>query len=140
MSSFQRRSKPQIAEPFRGVSLMEAGLTLAAEEARIIKSTNLPSKRLAGLLLLGLTAVFVTSVLLRPPAGDYFTICAFKNFTGLPCPGCGLTHSFCALGKGDVVGAFVFNALGPPLFIAFLFIWVRSAFVLLNIPAAVNFF
>jgi hypothetical protein len=63
---------------------------------------------------------------------QYFTICGFKNFTGLPCPGCGLTHSFCALGKGDLASAFGFNLLGPPLFFTFVLVWVRSVFVLLN--------
>ena len=58
-----------------------------------------PSKRLAVFGLVGLFAVFLASVLFRPPVGEYFTVCGFKNLTGLPCPGCGLTHSFCEIGK-----------------------------------------
>src|SRR6202040_3378607 len=75
---------------------------------------------------------FLLSVVLKPPAGDYFTVCGFKNFTGLPCPGCGLTHSFCALAKGDVFDAFSFNLLGPPLFVILVFVWIRSLSALLN--------
>ena len=97
-----------------------------------VAETSQPSKRLAVLTLVGLSAVFLTSVLLRPSSGDYFTVCGFKNFTGLPCPGCGLTHSFCALGNGDILGAFAFNLLGPPLFLVFVLVWIRSASVLLN--------
>ena len=91
-----------------------------------------PSKRLAIFALVGLFTVFLASVLFRPPAGEYLTICGFKNFTGLPCPGCGLTHSFCALGKGELTDAFGFNLLGPPLFLVLVLIWIRSAFVLSN--------
>jgi hypothetical protein len=91
-----------------------------------------PSKKLAVFGLVGLFAVFLASVLFRPPAGEYFTVCGFKNLTGLPCPGCGLTHSFCALGKGEVIDAFGFNLLGPPLFLVLVLIWIRSGFVLSN--------
>lgn len=91
-----------------------------------------PSKRLAVFGLVGLFAVFLASILFTPPAGEYFTVCGFKNFTGLPCPGCGLTHSFCALGKGEFIGAFGFNLLGPPLFFVLVLLWIRSACVLMN--------
>jgi hypothetical protein len=91
-----------------------------------------PSRLLALYGLVMLTGVFVVSVWLNPPGGDYFTICGFKNLTGLPCPGCGLTHSFCALGKGHLLAAFGFNLLGPMLFLIFALVWFRSACVLLN--------
>lgn len=99
-----------------------------------------PSKKLALFAIVGLAAVFVLSVLLQPPPGDYFTVCGFKNLTGLPCPGCGLTHSFCALGKGALGDAFAYNAIGPPLFLTLLFVWIRSTAVLLNKSAVVSFF
>ena len=97
-----------------------------------------PSKKLAIFALVGLFAVFLASGLFRPPAGEYLTVCGFKNFTGLPCPGCGLTHSFCALGKGEVTDAFGFNLLGPPLFLILVLIWIRSACVLSNRIGAVQ--
>jgi hypothetical protein len=97
-----------------------------------------PSKKLAVFGLVGLFVVFLASVLFRPPAGEYFTVCGFKNFTGLPCPGCGLTHSFCALGKGEVTDAFGFNLLGPPLFLVLVLLWIRSACVLSNRIGAVQ--
>ena len=91
-----------------------------------------PSRKLAVFGLVSLFGVFMVSLLLRLPEDQYFTICGFKNFTGLPCPGCGLTHSFCALAKGDVTDAFAFNLLGPPLFLALFLLWIRSVCVLLN--------
>jgi Protein of unknown function (DUF2752) len=101
-------------------------------------STGEPSKRLAVFVLAGLSVVFLASVLFKPSAGDYFTVCGFKNLTGLPCPGCGLTHSFCALGKGDITAAFGFNLLGPALFLVLVLMWIRSASVLLNKSSVVQ--
>jgi hypothetical protein len=102
------------------------------------------SKMLAGFALITLSGVFLASAIFSLPhtypTEPYFTICGFKNFTGLPCPGCGLTHSFCALGKGDVMSAFGFNLLGPPLFLLFVLVWMRSACVLLNKPEPVSAF
>jgi uncharacterized protein DUF2752 len=91
-----------------------------------------PSKKLALLALVILSAIFAISMLFDAQGGDYFTICGFKNLTGLPCPGCGLTHSFCAIGKGRLGEAFSYNLLGLPLFLVFVFVWARSALVLLN--------
>lgn len=100
------------------------------------------SRKLAALTLASLSLVFLASVVFRPsgagPSDEYFTVCGFKNMTGLPCPGCGLTHSFCALGKGDLPSAFAFNALGPLLFLALAVTWVRALLVLGNKPEAVT--
>ena len=91
-----------------------------------------PSKPLAWLALVVLAGVFIVSVIYHPSEGNYFTICGFKNATGLPCPGCGLTHSFCALGKGHLLSAFDWNLLGPPLFLLFALVWARAVCVLLG--------
>ena len=101
-------------------------------------SAEPPSRKLAVFGFAGLLVVFLASLVLRLPPGDYFTICGFKSLTNLPCPGCGLTHSFCALGKGDVADAFAFNLLGPPLFLVLFLLWVRSGCVLFNGTAAVQ--
>lgn len=103
-------------------------------------ATAEPSKRLAVLALVGLFLVFLASVIFKPSAGEYFTVCGFKNFTGLPCPGCGLTHSFCAIGRGDLIDAVSFNLLGPPVFLVFVLAWIRSACVLMNRSNVVQLF
>jgi hypothetical protein len=90
------------------------------------------SKKLAVFALAGLSGLFLVSALFKPSTGEYFTVCGFKNLTGLPCPGCGLTHSFCALTQGDIAGGFAFNLLGPLLYLALIVLWIRSMCVLLD--------
>ncbi len=42
-------------------------------------------------------------------------LCPFKAVTGLPCPGCGMTRAFLALGRLDFAGAYAWNPLVFPL-------------------------
>ncbi len=44
-------------------------------------------------------------------AGSLFPPCLFRTFTGLYCPGCGITRMLHALAHGDVVRAFEMNAM-----------------------------
>jgi hypothetical protein len=92
------------------------------------------SRRFSWIIFAGMTAVILISIIYRPaevsPGEEYYTICGFKNLTGLPCPGCGLTHSFCEIGKGHMASAFGWNWLGPPLFLLMILVWFQSLFVL----------
>jgi hypothetical protein len=112
--------------------------TYPVEESQA--AAPVPSRKLALFALIGLTVVFIVSALLRPSTGEYFTLCGFKNLTGLPCPGCGLTHSFCALAKGRILESVEFNLLGPLLYAVLVVVWLRSACVLLNKEKAVRVF
>ena len=114
--------------------ITEASMTLANAAAMEAARDDEPSRRMAWLAFVMLAGVFVVSLIYHPAEGNYFTICGFKNATGLPCPGCGLTHSFCALGKGHLLSAFAWNLLGPPLFLLFTLVWARAVCVLMNRP------
>ena len=45
------------------------------------------------------------------------TVCQFKVVTGYPCPGCGLTRSFCFMARGAFKTAFDANWFGPPMYV-----------------------
>lgn len=64
--------------------------------------------------------LLVASALLPLPQSNAIagmpSICAFHNFTGLPCPGCGLTRSWVSMAHGQFANAFVWHPLGPFLF------------------------
>lgn len=105
-----------------------------AADLQTSQNQELWSKRFSWMVFGVLTLVMLTSIIYRPaetnPNGDYYTICGFKNLTGLPCPGCGLTHSFCEIGKGHMASAFSWNWLGIPLFLMMILIWCKALFIL----------
>ena len=124
---------------------MEAGLAEATGADDNLSSLEAKkSKRLAAMVVIGLTCLFLVSVFYKASEvnadGQYFTICGFKVLTGLPCPGCGLTHSFCAIGRGDLGSAFYFNAVGPPLYLMSFLVWLRFLFALTGVRRPVEAF
>lgn len=66
--------------------------------------------------------ILLGSVLLKPSASaDGFLYigslplphtCTFKNLTGIPCPGCGLSHSLVEAVRGDLKQSFDYHHLG----------------------------
>lgn len=47
-------------------------------------------------------------------------ICPIQHWTGIPCPTCGMTRSFMAIARGDVLQALQYHLFGPVLFLIFL--------------------
>jgi Protein of unknown function (DUF2752) len=42
-------------------------------------------------------------------------LCLFHALTDIDCPGCGMTHAFLCLARGDVTGAWAFHPFSPLL-------------------------
>ena len=61
-------------------------------------------------------ATIAASFIYAPWSQNGPVLCPFRFFTGLPCPGCGLTRSFCAMSQGHFHDALTFHILGPVLF------------------------
>jgi hypothetical protein len=51
-------------------------------------------------------------------------VCAFRELTGLPCPGCGMTRAMSALCKGQLERALSYHPLSPLVFVALLMLAV----------------
>lgn len=45
------------------------------------------------------------------PQGSEYTICFVRRFTGLSCPGCGMTRAIASLARGEWAQAFRFHPL-----------------------------
>ena len=80
--------------------------------------------RPATLTLVGLVvgSVLPLNVLTSGPS-----FCPFKVFTGLPCPGCGLTRSAVAFLHGDPSTSVFYHPLGAPIVIAAIVIGLVDA-------------
>jgi hypothetical protein len=61
--------------------------------------------------------------------GEGGTTCLLRRATGLPCATCGMTRSFCAIGRSDLGAAFAQHPLGPILYGVLVLVMLRSAAV-----------
>ncbi|MBE7411734.1 MAG: DUF2752 domain-containing protein [Leptospiraceae bacterium] len=62
---------------------------------------------------------------------NHFTVCLFKNLTGLDCPGCGLSRSFIFLLQGNISISLSYHKLGIPVFFSFAFFYIHTMIRLL---------
>ena len=61
-----------------------------------------------------------------------FTLCLFKNVTGIPCPSCGVTRSLIFLMQGNIGEAIYINPLGIIAAIALVIfpVWIITDIIL----------
>ena len=83
-------------------------------------------------ILIATSIILLISRLYHPEPNPKLTLCIFNNVTGLPCPGCGLTRSFCATAKGAWLAAFHFHLLGPILFFMAVVLWGSALLAVLG--------
>jgi hypothetical protein len=88
------------------------------------------------LVAAAMAAVFVASfcsidrVRFREPlAGQEgpVALCLLRHLTGIPCPTCGMTRSFCCMSRGEFAEAALFHPLGPVIYAMLAVVFVRSA-------------
>ena len=70
-------------------------------------------KRLKNILILLFGLLFVSIAISDTIKFE----CLFKKLFNISCPGCGLTRSFRAILKFDIISSFKYNIFGPILFI-----------------------
>jgi len=83
------------------------------------------SAALSGALTLLAGGILAASFVLTPERLPGFGICAIRRWTGLPCPGCGLTRAFCAISRGNIAGAIALNPFSLPLYAATILLLLR---------------
>jgi len=74
---------------------------------------------LGGALVAAAVAIWLTA--LGPGES---TICLLRNWTGVPCPGCGVTRSIAALLRGDYAEAFILHPLAPIAVTEAIVVWL----------------
>lgn len=67
-------------------------------------------------MVLGVTTAAVLASAVVDAAESFPWGCMFRAVTGIPCPSCGMTHAFVAMGHGRVAEAFAHNLFGPVLY------------------------
>lgn len=76
------------------------------------------------------SAPLIASYFYRSTSYSSPFFCPIRAFTGIPCPGCGLTRSFIAVCHGDLSTAFNHHLFGPILFLGFVLV---SLYLLLEL-------
>jgi len=52
------------------------------------------------------------------------SLCVFKNLTGRPCPGCGMTRAFVSIAHGDISTAWSYNKASFAAFPLACWLWL----------------
>ncbi len=80
----------------------------------------------------GLTSVFIVvalfalSACVQPNWVETLPLCLFKVYSGLDCPGCGLTRGFVAFFHGHFRRAIFYNAMVPVLVLSFTLVAIKA--------------
>jgi hypothetical protein len=96
------------------------------------------------IVLILCVCILMGALVLSPPKPDssYLHIghiplpdtCSFKNLTGLPCPGCGLTRSIVSGIHGDFKASFMYHRLGL-LTIAYICLQFLYRLIMIAVPS-----
>jgi len=92
-------------------------------------------------VLIVCVGILLSAALLTPSTGDLKigpltlpSLCMLRNTTGIPCPGCGLTHAIVAAVHCDWKGSFAYHRLGPVV-VGFLILQLLYRLSWMGLPA-----
>lgn len=85
---------------------------------------------------ISLSLILLSALLESPPLP--FDVCLFKVVTGLPCPSCGMTHSFICLGHYQLKEAFFYNLMGPFVYFSLIVVFLISIYELFSKKALLS--
>jgi hypothetical protein len=113
-------SRVEGTEVHRGETSME-GLPLPRRRFSLSREGELLA---LGVIVLGASFLYP---LVEGFVGRVTPGCIFHRVTGIPCLLCGMTRSMAATSQGQLVEAFRFHLLGPPLFLLVLVVTAALA-------------
>lgn len=65
-------------------------------------------------------AILCYSGIFSPVANNYPVQCIHEKLTGIPCPSCGMSHSFSYIIRGNFAEALIWNSYGIRVFLFFI--------------------
>ena len=100
-------------------------------------------RNISFLALSGLVALLFFHYASIVPAGKIISIlgfaaCPFRLITGIPCPGCGMTHSLLSIIQGDIWDAACFNPFSFFLIFILVISLFPDAYIKRQPPRAIN--
>lgn len=90
-------------------------MTAATGQGPVQLTRGIRSERVVVLIIAAVSLVGLGIARLWPLASvdSGAPTCLLRIFTGLPCPGCGMTRAWVHVAHGDVLTAFEYNLFGP---------------------------
>ena len=126
--------------PLATCATLPPPLTVRQRPWRVPAGTRLT----AGVIAAGCLVILILAALLTPSPEGYgshigaplhLQACAFLERTGLPCPACGMTTSFCWFVRGNLVASLYVQPMGAVLAaIACLCVWCGFYVILTGKP------
>ena len=91
---------------------------------------GIANPRSLGLAVSVLLGAIILASIYCDCAAQKLSFCLFHSITGLPCPSCGMTRAFIAIGNGDIISAISFN---PASILVYITICIGLALALLQV-------
>ena len=92
--------------------------------------SGIANPRILGIAVSVLLGAIILASIYFDYAAKKLSFCLFRSIIGLPCPSCGMTRAFIAIGNGDIVAAI---SLNPASILVYITICIGFALALLQV-------